>query len=98
MSPQIRIYWFAGVSVLTALAAVLLPRFIRFHGDGFAAAASAVLFFLGLLVVAFALSLAALSLSIRHYASLSRSAKLVGIGPAVLLAAVLVWVLVFLRY
>lgn len=95
---HMRIYSLAAISAVMALAAVVLPRFLPSGEGGLAAAATGVLVFLALLSCAVAVALAALALSIRAYSSLSWPARAAGIGPAVVLGAALIGVVVYLRY
>ena len=95
---RIRIYSLAGISAAMVLAAVILPRFVPSGEGGLAAAATAVLVFLALLGGAVAVALAALTISIRAYASLSWTARAAGILPVVMFGSALVWVIVYLRF
>ena len=92
------VYLLAASSLLTALAAVVVPRFVPSGEGGLAAAATATLAFLALIVVAMGEALVGLALTLRAYRSLTWPARAAGIVPAVLLGAVLAWVLLFLRY
>lgn len=93
-----RIYRLAVISAVMGLAALVVPRFMPSGEGGLAAAATAVLVFLGLLGGAVVVALVALAMSLRTYAILSWPARAAGIGPALVFGSALVWVILFLRF
>jgi len=97
-SAERRIYLLTGISIATALAAIVLPRFVSSGEGGLAAAATAALVFLGLLAAAAAIAIAAMALTIRRYSSLSLPARVAGIVPAIVLGGALTWLVLYLRY
>lgn len=95
---ETRIFRLAGLAALVTLAALIVPRFLPSGEGGLAAAATAVLVFLALLLAATIIAAMALVVSIRAYASLSWQARAAGIAPAVLLGVALLVIVVLLRY
>jgi hypothetical protein len=93
-----RVYWLAGIGIVTALGAIALPRFVASGEGGLAAAATAALVFLALLAAAAAIAIAAMALTIRHYSSLALVPRLAGIVPAIVIGGALVWIVLYLRY
>jgi hypothetical protein len=87
----------AGCAVLAAISLVA-PRFVRSSEGGFAAAATAILVFLGVLATAFVVSLHLLVLTIRHFRALSTGARVAGVAPAVVLGVGLTVLIGLLRY
>ncbi len=93
-----RIYRLAGVCVVLSLVSFIVPRFVSNPEGGFAAGASAILTFLALLGVTLLVSVYLLVLTINDYGNLPTFAKVVGIGPSVVLAITLLSLLGFLSY
>ena len=93
-----KIYVLAALSLLTALAAVLLPRFAASGTDGLASAATAALTFLALLATALVVALVGLTLTLRAYRTLPWPVRAAGIAPAVVLGVALAWLVMYLRY
>lgn len=92
------IFRWLGLCALLVLGAIVLPRFLPQTEGGFAAAASAVLLFLGLLFAAWGVALGLLVVAIRRWSRLGRAAQIAGIVPAVLLAIALFGLVGWLRY
>jgi hypothetical protein len=82
---------------VTALAFVV-PRFVPTGEGGLASAATAVLVFLGVLLVALALAVHLLVVTIRAYRDLPLLTRVAGIGPGVVLVLALALLVGFLRY
>ncbi len=95
---ETRIFRLAGLAALVTLAALIVPRFLPSGEGGLAAAATAVLVFLALLLAATIIAAMALVVAVRAYASLSWPARAAGIAPAVLLGVALLVIVVLLRY
>lgn len=88
---------FAACGGVTALA-LIVPRFVPNQDGGFASAATTVLIFMGLLIVATLLSVYLLVVTIRGSREISFVPRLAGIAPSVLLVSILVLYFVVLRY
>jgi hypothetical protein len=93
-----RVYWLAGISIATAVGAIVLPRFVASGEGGLAAAATAALVFLALLAAAAAIAIATVAITIRHYASSALGPRLAGIVPVIVIGGALVWIVLYLRY
>lgn len=98
MNTQRWVCLLAASSLLTALAAIVVPRFVTPGEGGLAAAAMATLTFLALIAVAMAEALVAFTLTLGAYRTLTWPARTAGIVPAIVLGAVLAWVMLFVRY
>jgi hypothetical protein len=98
MNARRQIYILAALSVLTALAAIIVPRFASSGADGLASAATAALTFLALLATALVVALAGLTLTLRAYRTLPWPVRAAGIAPAVVLGVALAWIVAYLRY
>jgi hypothetical protein len=83
--------------VITALA-FIVPRFVPNQEGGFASAATAVLVFLGVGLVAAALALYLLLMTIQAYRDVSFLPRLAGIAPSVILLTAMALLFGFLRY
>lgn len=95
---EIRIYRLAGMCGILIAASFIVPRFISNPEGGFASGASAILALLVMLAVALLFSLYLFTVTLKQYGNLSTPAKLVGLGPCLLLAVVLFGLMGFLRY
>ena len=95
---EARIYRLAGLCVVVAAISFIAPRFVPNPEGGFASAASAILTFLILLGVTLSLSVYLLSVTVQQFSTLSPFAKVVGVGPSVVLAVTLLGLLGFLSY
>lgn len=95
---QKRIYRLAGICGILVVAALIVPRFVANPEGGFASGASAVLALLGMLFAALLFSLYLLAMTLQKYAELPPSARVAGLAPFLLLAAVLIGLFGFLRY
>lgn len=93
-----RIYRLAGICGVLAAASLIVPRFISNPEGGLAAGASAILTFLIVLAISLLFSLYLLGVTIQHYRSLSIVARVFGLGPSVVLAAVLFGLLGLISY
>jgi len=93
-----RIYRLSVVCTFLAAASLIVPRFVANPEGGFAGAASAVQTLLSMLAATFLFSLYLLGVTVRKYNSLSTAAKIAGIGPSVVLAAMLFGLFGFLSY
>ena len=93
-----RIYCLSAVCVALTALAFVIPRFVPNREGGFASAATAILVFLGILLVTTVVSLYLLVETIRIYRGLSMLPRLAGIGPSVVLVTALAWLIGFLRY
>jgi hypothetical protein len=89
--------WCAVCAALTA-SAFIIPRVVPNREGGFASAATAVLVFLAILILAAAVSLRLLLVTVRAYRDISFVPRLAGIGPSVVLVTALVLLLGWLRY
>jgi hypothetical protein len=87
----------AACGVLSALA-FLIPRFVPNQEGGFASAATAILAFLGMLLVAALVSLYLLFVTIQVYRNISIPARVAGIGPCVILVTALALLISSLGY
>jgi hypothetical protein len=81
-----------------AALAFLVPRLVPNREGGFASAATAVLVFLGMGLMAAAVSVYLLVVTIQAYRDLSFMPRLAGIAPSVVLVTALVLLIVFLQY
>ncbi len=98
MSTERRVYRLFGICVSLLIASFIVPRFVSNPEAGFAAGASAVLTLLIMLGVTLILSLYLFVLTIQSYISLGKVARIAGISPAVVLAAMLFGLFGFLSY
>jgi hypothetical protein len=95
---EARIYRLSGLCAFVVAASLVVPRFVTNAEGGFASGAAAVLTLLFLLAVAFVMSLYVLRVAIQHYRGISPGARVVGIGPSIVLALALLGLVTFLRY
>lgn len=97
-TPEQRIYRLCAICAAVAALAFVIPRFVPTMEGGFASAGIGILVFLGVLLVAAALSLQLLLVTIQSYRQISFLPRLAGIGPSVVLVTALAMLLGFLRY
>ena len=83
---EARIYRLSGVCALIITAAFIVPRFISNPEGGFASGSSAIITLLIMLMACLIFSLYVLGITVMQYSSLSRMARLAGIGPSLVLA------------
>jgi len=95
---EAKIYWLAILCGLVSGAAFIVPRLVPNSEGGLAAAATGILTFLLMLGLALLFALYLLTFTLRHYATLPTSARVAGVGPAVLLAVALLGLIGFLSY
>lgn len=93
-----RIYRLFTACALLVAASFIVPRFVSNPEGGFAAGASAVLVFLAMLAASLFLALYLAALTTGNRDSISKSARIAGIGPAVVLALTLLGLGVYLRF
>lgn len=93
-----KIYRLAGICGFLAIASLIVPRFVSNPEGGFSSGASAVLAFLILLGIALLFSLYLLGVTVQHYRSLSVVARVTGVGPSIVLAAILLGLFSLLNY
>jgi hypothetical protein len=98
VSPEARVYRLAAICGLLVVAAVIVPRFMGNPEGGFAIGATAVLGFLLILGVALATALYLLVVTLRSYRDLPTPARVVGVGPSVVLAGTLFGLIGWLAY
>ncbi|MGB5472388.1 MAG: hypothetical protein WBQ78_02790 [Gammaproteobacteria bacterium] len=91
------IYRLAGWCGILLLAAFVVPRFVP-PDEGFAAAATASLVFLAMLLFTTLLALYLLAQTIHVFDVLSAPARVCGIAPALIMLAGLAGTLLFLGY
>jgi len=95
---ETRIYRLAAICLLLVLASVVGPRFMSSGDGGIAAASNAIMVFLAILVLAAGLSAYLFFLTLPYYRALPVSARIAGLGPAILIVGGLAWLVLFLRY
>jgi hypothetical protein len=93
-----QIYRLFAACIFLAAGSWIVPRFVSNPEGGFAGAASAVVTLLVLLAVTLFSSLYLLTVTARQYRDLSTMARIAGIAPSIVLAAMLVGLFVFLSY
>ena len=93
-----RIYGLCALCAGATALSVVVPRFVPNTEGGLASAATAILAFLCLLGGATGLSVYLLVFTLRAYRSIALLPRLAGIGPSVLLLAVLAMIFGMLRY
>jgi hypothetical protein len=98
MPAEKRIYVLAAICGLLTALAFVVPRFVPSSEGGFASAGTAILVFLGVLLVTTFVALHLLAVTIRAYREISLPARLSGIAPSVVLVAALAYLLTVLRY
>lgn len=91
------IYHLAGWCGILLLAAFVVPRFVP-AGEGFAAAATASLVFLAMLLFTTLATLYLLVRTLRAFAQLSPAARVCGIAPAAIMLVGMAGLLLFLGY
>jgi len=91
------IFRMAGLCGILLLAAFVVPRFVP-PDEGFAAAATASMVFLAMLLFTTLVALYLLARTIHVFGALSVTARVCGIAPAVIMVAGLAALLLFLRY
>ena len=91
------IYRTAGWCGILLLATVVVPRFVP-PDEGFASAATASLVFFAMLLFTTVVALYLLARTLREYRALSKTARVCGIAPALILLAGLVGLVLFLGY
>ena len=95
---EVRIYRLAALCVVLSAISFTVPRFVPNPEGGFASGASAILTFLVLLGATLLLSVYLFSVTVQQFSTLSTLAKVVGVGPSVVLAVTLLGLLGFLSY
>ena len=95
---ELGIYRLSGICAFSATASFIVPRFVSNPEGGFAAGALAILTLLIMLGATLLFSLYILGVTIQRYGSLSRMARVAGIGPSVVLTATLLGLFGFLSY
>ena len=98
MNTERQVYLLFSFCTILAFASWVVPRFVSGPGSGFAGAASAVMASLIMLGATFFLSLYLLIVAVREYSTFSATARVAGITPSVVLAAVLLGLFWFLAY
>lgn len=93
-----RIYALATACVVLTGLALVVPRFVPNQEGGLASAATAVMAFLAILVLATGLSVYLLVVTIRAYSALPWTARLAGIMPGAALVTALVILIGALRF
>jgi len=93
-----RIYRLFAACSLLVVASFILPRFVSNSEAGFAAGASAVLAFLAMLFATLLLAIYLAVITTKSRNSVTTLARIAGFSPAVLLAATLLGLFVFLGY
>jgi hypothetical protein len=96
--PEKKISRLAGICGILVVAALVVPRFVPNPEGGFASAANAVLTLILILVVTLIFSGYLCVFTLQRFRSLSTRAKVLGLGPGLLVTAALVWLLYFLTY
>ncbi|MGD2112798.1 MAG: hypothetical protein PVI50_05380 [Gammaproteobacteria bacterium] len=91
------IYRLAAWCGILLLASFVVPRFVP-PDEGFASAATASLVFLAMLLFTTLVALYLLARTLRAYGALSVPARICGIAPALIMAAGLAGLLLFLGY
>jgi len=91
------IYRLAGLCGILLLAAFVVPRFVP-PDEGFAAAATASLVFLAMLLFVTLVSIYLLARTLHVLDELSAAARICGIAPAAIMVTGLVWLVLFLAY
>ena len=91
------IYRLAGLCAILLLAAFVVPRFVP-PDEGFAAAATASLVFLAMLLFTTLVALYLLARTFHVFSALSVTARMCGIAPAIIMLAGLAGLLLFLGY
>jgi len=93
-----RIYRLSIICTFLAAASLIIPRFAANLEGGFGGAASAAQTLLSMLGATLLFSLYLLAVTIQKYSTLSTVAKIAGIGPSIVLAAMLFGLFEFLSY
>lgn len=93
-----RIYRVSLICTFLAAASLIIPRFVANLEGGFSGAASAVQTMLSMLGATLLFSLYLLAVTIQKYSTLSTVAKIAGIGPSIVLTAMLFGVFGVLSY
>jgi hypothetical protein len=97
-TPEKRIYRLTAVCVFLAAMSFVVPRFVTNPEGGFAAGAGAVMTLLAMLFATSLLSLYLLAITLQAYKELSMGPRIAGILPSFILAAALVFLVLFLGY
>ncbi len=93
-----RIYRLFAACSFLVVASFIVPRFVSNPEAGFAAGASAVLAFLAILFTTFLLAIYLAVITAKSHNSVSTLARFAGFSPAILLAATLLGLFVFLSF
>jgi hypothetical protein len=92
------IYRLSGICAVLATASWIAPRFVSNPEGGFAGGASAVLTLLIMLGATLLFSLYLLGVTVQRFSRLSKTARIAGLAPSVILAAILIGLFGLLRY
>jgi len=95
---ELKIYRLCGICAVLAVASWIVPRFVPNPEGGFAGGASAILTLLTMLGATLLFSVYLLLVTVQKYRSLSKMARIAGIGPFVVLAVTLFSLFTFLSY
>lgn len=91
------IYRMAGLCGILLLAALVVPHFVP-PDEGFAAAATASMVFLAMLLFTALVAVYLLARTVHVFGALSPAARVCGIAPAIIMVTGLIGLLLCLRY
>ena len=95
MTSEKKIYRLFVILILLTIISLVIPRFIANPNGGFAAATTAALSFLLALAVSLLFSVYMLVFTLKNSANISKTAKLLGIIPSIILAIIFLGLIIF---